>query len=589
MSYPKGQHQEYAVYQQSSNSPNNEYGEEYAYEEYVHGDGRPSGYKREVRYVKDSGNPRQQIYNYEEQKIERPKTNNVKVTKQVTTTITMTNDKKNTNKNNYRANNVNNVYEVQEFQKPQQNGKTVRKAYACSPIVSAPSRYLEHNRVNSGGKYQYQSSYNSSYSINKNQNNYNQPKSRTKNVKSNSPQERSHNVYVSGSNLNNNTRNKQQYKYQSTYQSSVTSKMNKNNSLRQVNNYKNNNQNDQQRKTEVIKANKHIKKTYNDSYNPNQPQTSLATNNHNVYEVKEVTKEARTVEKDPNNININYHRYSYGKYNPNISNTVSHSINETRKEPKQQVVINPRKQEVIKAVKHYRKTYNNSLDNNSNNSFPRNLNSNNSFTGREYKYTFNQNQNQRGKSNNNYARSLKNYNSNSSFNRNKNNSVTNKHYVYTSTSTTTKTNTNNYPDRQYNNKSPNTKNVSLRGYNKNYNQNLDNAIIRDENMPNQKVHSIVYSKRSPNKNTSFNSKAFTKITTTTKTGNNNRGYIVSETQKVTKTTAKDGKTRQYVEARKEEKYEDDPNLRDEVVNYGQGGEDEVGYEYGQEEEEGEES
>ena len=65
--------------------------------------------------------PRQEIYSYEEQKIERPKSNNTKITKQITTTISKKIEKKNVNKNNYKPNNI---YEIQEFQKPQKNGKT---------------------------------------------------------------------------------------------------------------------------------------------------------------------------------------------------------------------------------------------------------------------------------------------------------------------------------------------------------------------------------------------------------------------------------------------------------------------------------
>ena len=566
MNYPEGQ---YMIYQQSNNIPDDEYGEEYAYEEYVHGDGRPSGYKREVRYVKNSENPKQ-IYSYEEQKIERPKTNNIKITKQTTTTISKTKNQK--KPNDY------NIYEVQEFQKPKQNGKTVRRAYACSPQISLPNRYMENSRSNSGNKTQYQSNFSSSYNSNRNQNNQPKKKSNLKNkLKSNSPQERKHNVYISGGNINNNTKNQNQYKYQKNYQSSNNNRINKNSNLRQVNNY--NNQNDQQRKTEVIIADKRYKKTFNDGFNPNQKQNSFAANNHNVYEVKEVTKEKMTVAQDPNNTNIHHHRYNYGSYNPNISNTVSHSINETSKEPKQQVVINQRKTEVIIADKHYKKTYNDSMDNNN----VKNLNSNNSFCGRQYKYNFNQTQHQRQNSSNNYGRMLRNNNSTSSFNRNKNNSISNKHNVYNSNNTNTNKN-NNYPKRQYNNKIPHSNNNNLRGYNKTYNKTQDNFIIKDDNMQNQKVHSIIYSKKDQNKNNSYNSKGYTQNTKTNKTGNNNRGYIVSETQKFTRTTGNNGRTREFIETKKERKFENKPNFRDEVVNYENEEEYGEGFVYGQEDE-----
>ena len=124
----------------------------------------------------------------------------------------------------------------------------------------------------------------------------------------------------------------------------------------------------------------------------------------------------------------------------------------------------------------------------------------------------------------------------------------------------------------------------------NKNNNYKNQIYDEI----KSVNTFRKPKNDPNKYNSLNSKKFTKITTsnTNKNANYNRGYYVTETKNVTRTTGNDGKTREYVEVRKE-KYDDDPNLRDEVVNYEQGEEEneeeEEGFVYGQEDEEGEEN
>ena len=102
------------------------------------------------------------------------------------------------------------------------------------------------------------------------------------------------------------------------------------------------------RKHEVIKHQARIKIKYNNSTTP--PKDGLINiNNHSIIETKNVTKELKTIADAPYGDNI-YHRYSY-KYDPNISNIGSHSIDETNKKPKKEIVLAPRKNEVIKSTK----------------------------------------------------------------------------------------------------------------------------------------------------------------------------------------------------------------------------------------------
>ena len=76
-------------------------------------------------------------------------------------------------------------------------------------------------------------------------------------------------------------------------------------------------------------------------------------NNHTIFVTKNITKELKTIADVPNTSGNKYHRYNYN-YNPNISNTVTHSIDATRKKPKKEIVIVPRKNEIIKSTKPHR-------------------------------------------------------------------------------------------------------------------------------------------------------------------------------------------------------------------------------------------
>lgn len=588
MSYPKTR-QNFVEYRQTrSNNPLKEYGEEYQYEEYVHrGTNQPSGYKREIRYVK--GGPNQEEF-YED-RITPLKDKNAKssqISKQVVTSYSRTLDNKNLkNQPKSSQREYNKTYEMRGYTRTQnQNEKNVKKGYATSPNVGFPQR---------GGNAFTQSRtvYTSNVNTQQNQKNFGVKNYNTNN--NTTQQKNSRNVYISGQGKNqpkNQTKN-QSYNFQKSYQttlknsnslpkySRISNDFNKKDNLKQnrQNIYTPNKNNDvNSRKVDILKAEKRIRKKYNDTPNPNQDKNQFDTKiNHNIYEIKQVTRELITVAEDPNNININFHRYSYGKTDPNVVNTVSHTIDETSKEPKKQVQVNPRKQETIKAVKHYRKMYNDSSTGNINQNQSYNYKNNdkksNKFSTNVSKNQYNRGgsnpkNNQKNKVSSSYSfnRNL-NINNNNNYNRyNKNNSNSNNKYSYQASKTTTTQNT--------------------------YLRSNQNKLSKDDN-PNKKINSVVYSRKGiseePKKNVTTTS--YMKSTTTTTTMKPNlqgKGFVVStETQKVTKTTGVDGKTKESVEVKKEEKVKNDGNQEE---GNEEEGEVEEGVEEGvEEEQEGEES
>ena len=109
------------------------------------------------------------------------------------------------------------------------------------------------------------------------------------------------------------------------------------------------------RKTDIIKNRKRYRKSYYYSKkDDNKP--FVSSENHKIFERRNVTKERKTVADLPEGIKI-LHRYSYN-YNPNISNKSVHSIDETSKTPKKEYVLTPRKNNVIQSERHFKKTYN---------------------------------------------------------------------------------------------------------------------------------------------------------------------------------------------------------------------------------------
>ena len=98
------------------------------------------------------------------------------------------------------------------------------------------------------------------------------------------------------------------------------------------------------RKTDIIKSGRKHRKSYNYSKNDdNKP--FVSSENHKIFERRNVTKERKTVADLPEGKKI-LHRYNYN-YNPNISNNSVHSIDETSKKPKKEYVLTPRKNNVI--------------------------------------------------------------------------------------------------------------------------------------------------------------------------------------------------------------------------------------------------
>ena len=99
------------------------------------------------------------------------------------------------------------------------------------------------------------------------------------------------------------------------------------------------------RKLDRIQDDRRHKRTYNDSITGEDK--PLTTNfNHNIFVVRNVTKDLRTVldVEDPSTIK---HRYDYNKFVPGISNTGTHSIDESGKIQKPERIVSPRKNDVI--------------------------------------------------------------------------------------------------------------------------------------------------------------------------------------------------------------------------------------------------
>ena len=127
------------------------------------------------------------------------------------------------------------------------------------------------------------------------------------------------------------------------------------------------------RKHDVIQRHNKIRFVYNND--PNATKTLHTDFNHNIKVVKNVTKDLPTVDILPEGTKI-FHRYNYN-YNPNITNLSKISIDQTGKSPKKQVVVSPRKNNVIKTErKPLKMTYQNYISENPNT----NTNNNNNTT-----------------------------------------------------------------------------------------------------------------------------------------------------------------------------------------------------------------
>ena len=98
------------------------------------------------------------------------------------------------------------------------------------------------------------------------------------------------------------------------------------------------------RKTDVIQRKNKIRMVYNND--PNAKKTLTSDFNHNIKVIKNVSKDLPTVESLPVGAKI-IHRYNFS-FNPNIPNTSRVEIDETGKIPKKQVVVSPRKNDVIR-------------------------------------------------------------------------------------------------------------------------------------------------------------------------------------------------------------------------------------------------
>ena len=89
-----------------------------------------------------------------------------------------------------------------------------------------------------------------------------------------------------------------------------------------------------ERKTDVIKFSHRALQKYNDSIIGNKDEPYRSNDNHRMIVTRNVTKEDRT-------------KHSY---DPNLKNTSSHKIDVTKKEPKKEVVVQPRQLTVIRSV-----------------------------------------------------------------------------------------------------------------------------------------------------------------------------------------------------------------------------------------------
>ena len=100
-----------------------------------------------------------------------------------------------------------------------------------------------------------------------------------------------------------------------------------------------------ERKIDIIKFSPNNYLRYNTS--KEKPEPYKGSNNHSIIITKNVTKEYKTVADIPDK--KAHHRYNYS-HDPNLKNTSSHKIDATKKEPKKEIVVQPRKLIVIKSV-----------------------------------------------------------------------------------------------------------------------------------------------------------------------------------------------------------------------------------------------
>ncbi len=100
-----------------------------------------------------------------------------------------------------------------------------------------------------------------------------------------------------------------------------------------------------ERRTDIIKFSPRALQKYNDSIIGNKDEPYRSNNNHNMTVIKNVTKEVKTILDIPEI----HHRYKY-IHDPNLKNTSSHKIDATKKEPKKEVVVQPRQLTVIRSV-----------------------------------------------------------------------------------------------------------------------------------------------------------------------------------------------------------------------------------------------
>ena len=102
-----------------------------------------------------------------------------------------------------------------------------------------------------------------------------------------------------------------------------------------------------ERKTDIISFRPNALRKY--SFSNNWDDVPLKSDkNHSVFTTRNVTKEYKTVADLPPTKKIHHH-YNIS-HDPNLKNTGSHKIDATKKEPKKEVVVHPRKLTVIKSV-----------------------------------------------------------------------------------------------------------------------------------------------------------------------------------------------------------------------------------------------
>lgn len=110
-----------------------------------------------------------------------------------------------------------------------------------------------------------------------------------------------------------------------------------------------------ERKLDLIQYKPKSRKKYDVDLNGSvDAKTIDSANNHAIYVNRNVTKEYKTIADLPANQKV-HHRYNYN-HNPNLSNTATHSIDATRKKPKKEIILTPRKNEIIISTKPLRKS-----------------------------------------------------------------------------------------------------------------------------------------------------------------------------------------------------------------------------------------